>query len=227
MIYPKCIDVTTPYLTIGMAPDMEQRLGISPGKMIVLSSSGDLELLTIIFSLAIARTSLLETGHEPVRTLVACPSMYPMTSMLETCTRMYVETMGVPSRSTITFVAIKSMDDLVSSIDMIDGFDAYFDVYFDYHLTDVKKIKDAMERLNGKKGGKIMLLNRFNRYKKTVLEHADDELHLQVVRLVPGNVTFIPQMKAMNGTIVGVFTLSTGRNDVKVSYEMRYPYMIR
>lgn len=223
-LYPKRIEVTTPYLTFGSRQDIESKFGIERGKKVLISSKGDLDLVTIFFSLIVARTSLIETDHPPIKTVVSYPSMYTKVDILTKYIDDILLLKGVASRINVIMVPIKSADDLISSIESLGDVDVYFNVYFDYHLNDTNLIKKALSAIDAKKGNCMTILGRFDRHKKTITDNVDVELLLNVTRYLPEIVSFIPAQKMMVGKTAGTYVISLANNPrMKVSLNLQYP----
>jgi hypothetical protein len=51
------IMIIAPVLTLGIHDDRERELNMQPGNIIVLSSSGDIERLTVLYAMIAARAS--------------------------------------------------------------------------------------------------------------------------------------------------------------------------
>ena len=188
-----------------------------------MTSTGDMDLLNIFFALLVARTSLLESTSPTVRTIVSYPSMYAGKRMLKYYVERLSRSNGSICRSSVTYNEVKNVNDAFNIIEHLDNFDVYIDLYFDYHLTTTSHVKKALAILNEKKNGRIIVINRFNRKKKTITDGVDGEMIVKANRSIPLRSKFFPVMNMMVGKKAGAYWLTTVDKKIKINYELKYP----
>lgn len=221
---PKRIEVTTPYLTLGMQNDVEEKFNIRKGKMIAITTKGDLDMITIFLSLLIARSSLLETGSKTVKSAVSYPSVFTKKELLEDATREILLSRGVPSRVEIQYHAMRNASDVMAMAENLDDFDFFLAIYFDFHLVNSRDMKEILVTLQDKKSKGMVLLNRFNRLKKTITDSVDSELLVDVTRYLSPGMQFKANGKMMAGKNCGTYTIVTAADQEGLSCKLKYPF---
>ena len=220
---PKRIEVTTPYLTFGIRQDVEEKFCINRGKMIAITTKGDLEMLIIFLSLLIARTSLLDSDHGKIKTVISYPSILTKKDTLIKYIDELLITNGVPSRVTFEHVPVKNSNDMMESVASLNDFDVYIAIYFDFHLANTNAMKNVLSRLEEKKQNSIIMVNRFSRLKKTITESVDGELLVDVSRYLPPEITFSPVVKMLVGRDCGSYKIISSDRRNSLSLKLKYP----
>jgi hypothetical protein len=218
--------IIAPVLTLGIHDDRERELNMQPGNIIVLSSSGDIERLTVLYAMIAARASLLDIdGKDKIRVKIVMPIGYTYIDLMKRAVIYHLQSSGKEERVEIKYVTVQTENENAESIES-DDYDVYINLFVDFYMKESKNLSRFMNVASIKKKDRIILLNRFDRKKKILTEKCDDEI---IVESVKRGHAFYDRMddplQPWNGTVAGSIYMKGEK--VTVSYQIRFPFALK
>jgi hypothetical protein len=172
----KRVTVRRPYLTTGVHDTIDKDLGMVPGKVILTTSKGDMDMTLSMLAKLLARGSLVEWPGDKARKTRAA-FMYPKTfdkiDAFKNLVEIHVDISGARSMIDVTYRKIENGNDQVDAINEFRDFDMIMVFFIDFFYPETAGIVSFMNLVNSMKGGKIVVANRFDKRKKSVSDHAD------------------------------------------------------
>jgi len=186
----KRVKIRIPYLTMGIHDLIEKNLGMIPGRVVLLSSKGDLDLVLIILSKLIARGSLVEwpdDARRKTRVMFAYPILFDNLDFFMSMVKRNIETSGIESMIDISYRPIKNLDDQIATIDESRGMDICMYYYVDHYFKETSDFVAFMNEMNVMKEGKIMILNRFDKKRKSLADRSDVKIYIIASKFAQNN----------------------------------------
>src|SRR5271157_2977337 len=150
--------------------DAEQRLGICRGRIAVISSHGDMDVLCIVYAMIIARVSLIADDRiapgDQIHVDFVYPSTFDRIDLVKNAIEYHLDSTGDANRLDLRYIPVSTIAETMDTISLIDDCDVYFNFYVDFFLEDSHLTDKFIGSIKEKKDGKFIILNRFNRKKK-------------------------------------------------------------
>lgn len=183
----KRVTVRRPYLTTGIHDTIDKDLGMTPGKVIITTSKGDMDIILSMLAKLLARGSLVEwPGDKSRKTRAAF--MYPRTfDKLDTFKKLvetHLDISGARSMIDVTYRKIENAEDQSQALDEFREFDMIVIFFIDFFYPETAGIVSFMKLVNDIKGGKIIVANRFDKRKKSISDYGDMLIDVVATRFI-------------------------------------------